>query len=163
MTSYRFPPAQMTGPFFAVLGVAILVLGAPAVLSLAVPEHEPKKEPVVLDNADWHQPIDGVECSVNYESVANQAWDCGDTLVEAYLTEGVEDDELALRRAVRATTFGPLPNDKVENQDGMLVLRTYTYFPVVAFSVAKDDLNYELVFSDGNPEELADQFMEAFK
>ncbi|GAA1474263.1 hypothetical protein GCM10009604_20810 [Corynebacterium aurimucosum] len=163
MTSYRFPPAKMTGPFFAVLGVTLLVLGTPAVLSLALPEHEPETEPVVLDDPEWHQPIDGVECSVSYESMANQAWYCGDTLVEAYLNADVDDDELALRRAVRATTFGSMPKEEVENQNGILVLRTSTYIPVVAFSVAKDDLNYELVFSDGNPEELADQFMEAFK
>ena len=163
MTSYRFPPAKMTGPFFAVLGVTLLVLGTPAVLSLALPDHDPETEPVVLDDPEWRQPIDGVECSVNYDSVANQAWDCGDTLVEAYLTSDVDDDELALRRAVRATTFGSMPKEEVESQDGILVLRTYTYIPVVAFSVAKDDLNYELVFSDGNPEEIADQFMEAFK
>ena len=163
MTSYRFPPAKMTGPFFAVLGVTLLVLGTPAVLSLALPDHDPETEPVVLDDPEWRQPIDGVECSVNYDSVANQAWDCGDTLVEAYLTSDVDDDELALRRAVRATTFGSMPKEEVENQDGILVLRTYTYIPVVAFSVTKDDLNYELVFSDGNPEEIADQFMEAFK
>lgn len=163
MTSYRFPPAKMTGPFFAVLGVTLLVLGTPAILSLALPKHEPETEPVVLDDPEWHQPIDGVECSVSYESMANQAWYCGDTLVEAYLNADVDDDELALRRAVRATTFGSMPKEKVENHDGILVLRTYTYIPVVAFSVAKDDLNYVLVFSDGNPEEIADQFMEAFK
>lgn len=145
------------------LGVTLLVLGTPAVLSLALPEHEPETEPVVLDDPEWHQPIDGVECSVSYESMANQAWYCGDTLVEAYLNADVDDDELALRRAVRATTFGSMPKEEVENQNGILVLRTSTYIPVVAFSVAKDDLNYELVFSDGNPEELADQFMEAFK
>lgn len=153
----------MTGPFFAVLGVALLVLGTPAVLSLALLDHDPETEPVVLDDPEWRQPIDGVECSVNYDSVANQAWDCGDTLVEAYLTFDVDDDELALRRAVRATTLGSMPKEKVENHDGMLVLRTNTYVPVVAFSVAKGDLNYELIFSEGNPEETADQFMEAFK
>ena len=115
MTSYRFPPAKMTGPFFAVLGVTLLVLGTPAVLSLALPDHDPETEPVVLDDPEWRQPIDGVECSVNYDSVANQAWDCGDTLVEAYLTSDVDDDELALRRAVRATTCllytSPSPRD----------------------------------------------------
>lgn len=163
MTSYRFPPAKMTGPFFAVLGVTLLVLGTPAILSLALPDHDPETEPVVLDDPEWHQPIDGVECSVSYESMANQAWDCGDTLVEAYLTSDVDDDELALRRAVRATTFGSMPKEEVENQDGILVLRTNTYIPVVAFSVSKDNLNYELIFSEGNPEEVAEQFMEAFK
>lgn len=154
----------MTGPFFAVLGVTLLVLGTPAVLSLTLPEQDPELEDVVLDNQEWRQPIDGLKCSVNHDSMANQAWDCGDTLVEAYLTEGVDDDELALRRAVRAAAFGTMPAEsEVKNQDGILIIETYYTAPIYAFSVAKDDLNYELVFSEGNPEPLAEQFMEAFK
>ena len=164
MTSYRFPPAKMTGPFFAVLGATVLVLGAPAVLSLALPTQEPELEDVVLDDPDWRQPIDGLKCSVNHDSMANQAWDCGDTLVEAYVTEGVDDDELALRRGVRATSFGRMPAEsEVTDQDGILVLETYDFVPVYAFSVAKGDLNYQIIFSDGEPADLAEQFMEAFR
>ncbi len=164
MTSYRFPPAKMTGPFFAVLGATVLVLGTPAVLSLALPEQEPELEDVVLDDPDWRQPIDGLKCSVNHDSMANQAWDCGDTLVEAYVTEGVDDDALALRRGVRATSFGRMPAEsEVTDQDGILVLGTYDVVPIYAFSVAKGDLNYQIIFSDGEPADLAEQFMEAFR
>jgi len=164
MTSYRFPPAKMTGPFFAVLGATLLVLGSPAVLSLALPEREPEMEEVVLDDPDWRQPIDGLKCSVNHDSMANQAWDCGDTLVEAYVTEGVEDDELALRRAVRATNFEGMPREEdVKDADGILTLEKDGFIPVFAFSVAKGDLNYQIVFSDGDPTDLAQQFMEAFR
>ncbi len=163
MTSYRFPPAKMTGPFFAVLGATLLVLGLPAVLSLALPEREPEMEEVVLDDPEWRQPIEGLTCSVNHDSMANQAWDCGDTLVEAYVTEGVEDDALALRRAVRATSFEGMPKkEDVKDAGGILTLETDGFIPVFAFSVAKGDLNYQIVFSNGDPTDLAQQFMEAF-
>ena len=164
MTSYRFPPAKMTGPFFAVLGATLLVLGMPAVLSVVLPMQEPDTEAVVLDDPEWRQPVEGLACSRNYESMANQAWDCGDTLVEAYVTEGVDDDALALRRAVRATAFEGMPEEHlVKNQDGILTLETDGFVPVYAFSVAKGDLNYQIIFSDGEPADLAEQFMEAFR
>ena len=73
MTSYRFPPAKMTGPFFAVLGATLLVLGMPAVLSVVLAMQEPDTEAVVLDDPEWRQPVEGLSCSRNYESMANQA------------------------------------------------------------------------------------------
>ena len=35
--------------------------------------------------------------------------------------------------------------------------------PVTAFSVAKDNLNYQIVFSGGDTEAVAQHFMEAFE
>lgn len=164
MTSYRFPPAKMTGPFFAVLGATLLVLGMPAVLSVVLPMQEPDTEAVVLDDPEWRQPVEGLSCSRNYESMANQAWDCGDTLAEAYVTDGVDDDELALRRVVRATAYSSLPTEPIEHEGNLLVLRVEDSLgPVTAFSVAKDNLNYQIVLSGGDTEAVAQHFMEAFE
>lgn len=52
--------------------------------------------------------------------------------------------------------------EDVKDVEGILTLETDGFIPVFAFSVAKGDLNYQIIFSKGDPADLAQQFMEAF-
>ncbi|HCD2522499.1 TPA: hypothetical protein NBR61_000482 [Corynebacterium striatum] len=116
MPTYRFPPARLRGYFLAVVSFVLIMLVIPTLIAATVTPPEPKTEEVVLDSAatgfsedeNWTIEVPGLRCTPNSETMANQAWDCGATLVQVVSTEGLDgvDEEVAMRRAVRGYAYG---------------------------------------------------------
>ncbi|MDO5032582.1 hypothetical protein [Corynebacterium sp.] len=163
MANFRFPPQRLTGTFFATLATALVVLGAPWILSAALPYSEPEPEQVMLSvpGYDWDIPVPGLYCTPNYESMLPLAWDCGETMVQATITEDVDDDELALRRAIRSNSFTGMPTGPVQHEGEVLVLDDAPSQTRALSIPGEENLDYQIIITGENAQALSQRFLEA--
>ena len=175
MPTYRFPPSQLRGYFLAVVSFVLVVLVIPTLIAATVTPPEPKTEEVVLDSATtgfsedetWTIEVPGLRCTPNSETMANQAWDCGATLVQVVSTEGLDgiDEEVAMHRAVRGYAYGEVSTAKIHREGDALALYDA---PADAIVLSRDgegdftDFDYIVVLTGGDFTHAADLIWQAF-
>lgn len=126
MAFYRFPPPLLRGTLLAVSGCVLAVLALPAIISatITLPKAPLEKVTIAAPGSQWEVPVPDLYCTSNNESMATQAWNCGDITVQAVLQQGVDDGERekALRRAIRGYSLGSVSSAEVFTQDRGLAL-----------------------------------------
>lgn len=116
MPQYRFSPTRAGRHWWAVFGVAAVLLALPALLNLLVPDNEDRVDEVRLGQLgyDWEIPLtdaagEPVACRKSTDVINGYLWDCDGTLVHSMIVEGSNDEEETLRRMMRMefTQFPP--------------------------------------------------------
>ena len=115
--AYRLQPPRMGAGLTAVLLSAAVLLFAPTVYRLTLPDQLRPAEPLVI--GDVAVPMD---CTPTAGLLPSEGWYCGDTTVTVTETPGVADAELAARRALRNIAFGTDPAGPVAVSGSALVL-----------------------------------------
>lgn len=115
--AYRLQPPRMGAGLTAVLLSAAVLLFAPTVYWLTLPDQLRPAEPLVI--GDVAVPM---ECTPTAGLLPSEGWYCGDTTVTVTETPGVADAELAARRALRNIAFGTDPAGPVALSGSALVL-----------------------------------------
>ena len=99
--------------------------------------------------------------------MANQAWDCGATLVQVVSTEGLDgvDEEVAMRRAVRGYAYGEVSTAKIHREGDALALYDA---PADAIVLSRNgegdftDFDYIVVLTGGDFTHAAELIWQAF-
>lgn len=105
MPAYRLKPRL---PVWKLAGAAIMLLVAPAVASLVIPQLHDAHSQVTLGQPgmDWEVPItwpDGSQLRCQEAGdVMFPVWDCEGTMVHTFIMEDSRDPENTLERALRA-------------------------------------------------------------
>ncbi|WP_178945794.1 hypothetical protein [Kocuria sp. TGY1127_2] len=112
-TAYRIKPRFGARAWWAIVGVAVILLGAPAVINAAVPDAAPVMSRVELGSEDYGWTIgmrdrDGSElvCEQHFDDPMTERWTCGQTEIRTTVVENAEDQDLALRRIIRGVGVG---------------------------------------------------------
>ncbi|MEJ6013959.1 hypothetical protein WG936_08930 [Corynebacterium sp. H127] len=124
MPNYRLKPRL---PVWKITGIVATLLLAPSLISLAVPELDSDRSPLVLSSpmTQWEIPInwpDGgpLTCEEGDELLM-ESWSCDGASVYSIVMEGSEDPENTLKRGMRAALLFP-PGEGELVRDGQHLL-----------------------------------------
>lgn len=142
MPQYRFSPTRAGRHWWAIFGVAIVLLAIPALLNLVVPERQNPTDQVRLGQFgyDWEIPLDHpdgspVTCHQSTEALGGHLWDCEGTIVQAMITQGSTDEEHTLERMMRMTLLDYPPDDIPTFREGEALLKIDDRFGAVGMSL----------------------------
>ena len=110
MGPYRLKPQFRTAHVLQLIGVLLLLVAVPLLITARLPATSPSADEVILGDSvggGWQIPLryaDGepVMCESAPDAMLEGGWDCGGTTIKSLVVEGVPDPELAARRMLRA-------------------------------------------------------------
>lgn len=125
---YQLKPQGQGKLWFAIVGLATLLLLLPTLINLVVPDkgNDYKQVEIDLLGVDWSVPITtegsaAVMCEETSDEITRKYWNCnGDTTVVTMMVEGVKDPSNTLRRMVNAALFTEVDESlqAVASEDG---------------------------------------------
>ncbi|QGU06180.1 hypothetical protein COCCU_01060 [Corynebacterium occultum] len=168
MPQYRFSPTRAGKLWCAIFAVAALLFALPGILNLLTPEREAGTDEIRLGSLgyDWEMLLhdeqgEVISCSKSSNVILGYLWDCDGTLIQSLLVEGVEDEEVTLRRMMRANLAEFPPEDAPVFREGDARMVIDPRYGAVGMSLAGSDEREGqsmIVLVHGGPEvpELAD-------
>ena len=110
MGPYRLKPQFRTAHVLQLIGVLLLLVAVPLLITARLPATSPSADEVILGDSvggGWQIPLryaDGepVMCESSPDVMLEGGWNCGGTTIKSLVVEGVPDPELAARRMLRA-------------------------------------------------------------
>lgn len=103
MPKYQLQTSRQKEIFLSVGAIVLVAIGAPKLLTIALPQDNQEPQPLVLESTldDFSFPVEEIECVRTTDVTSMQGWECDDVTVQVTVADSPKDPTLALQRAFR--------------------------------------------------------------